>query len=74
VRGYYALPLLWGDNVIGWANVRVDVKGVHVEAGFMTRPREGHAFRTELEREIESLKTFLNLPSSTPTTLTWPQE
>ena len=26
VRGYYAMPLLWRDEVIGWANVRV-VKG-----------------------------------------------
>ena len=22
IRGYYAMPLLWGDDVIGWANVR----------------------------------------------------
>jgi uncharacterized protein YcaQ len=23
VRGYYAMPLLWGDRVIGWANVSI---------------------------------------------------
>jgi hypothetical protein len=23
VRGYYAMSLLWGDRVIGWANVSV---------------------------------------------------
>lgn len=74
VRGYYALPMLWGDNVIGWTNIRVDVKGLHVELGFVTRPRESRAFRAELECEIESLKAFLDLPSSTPTTLTWPQK
>jgi uncharacterized protein YcaQ len=74
MRGYYALPMLWGDNVIGWTNIQVDVmKGVLVELGFVTRPRETRAFRAELEREIESLKTFLDLPSSTPTTLTWPR-
>ena len=21
VRGYYAMPMLWGDRFIGWANV-----------------------------------------------------
>jgi uncharacterized protein YcaQ len=74
MRGYYALPMLWGNNVIGWTNIRVDVmKGVLVELGFVARPRETRAFRAELEREIETLKTFLDLPSSTPTTLTWPR-
>jgi hypothetical protein len=54
VRGYYAMPLAWGDRVIGWANV-----GDDVTLGFVgERPRD-RAFRDALEREIESMRAFL---------------
>jgi uncharacterized protein YcaQ len=35
VRGYYAMPLLWGDRVIGWANVSITrgVKGKATKGG-----------------------------------------
>jgi uncharacterized protein YcaQ len=26
IRGYYAMPLLWRDSVIGWANAGIEVK------------------------------------------------
>ena len=71
VRGYYALPMLWGDRVIGWANVKVDRMGMNIEIGFVTKPSAQRPFRSELEREIESFKTFLNFPPSASTTLTW---
>jgi uncharacterized protein len=61
VRGYYAMPLLWGDDVIGWANVEVDGTRLSVEPGFVGTPPKDSVFRAELEREVESLKTFLNL-------------
>jgi uncharacterized protein YcaQ len=73
VRGYYALPMLWGDSVVGWTNIRVDVKGVRAELGFVTGQPTSRVFRSELEREIETFKTFLGLHPSTPTTLTWPR-
>jgi uncharacterized protein YcaQ len=73
VRGYYAMPMLWGDRVIGWANIGVDMKGVRVELGFVIRPPKSRAFRSELESEIETFKTFLDLHPSTPMTLTWPR-
>jgi uncharacterized protein YcaQ len=61
VRGYYALPLLWRDSVIGWANAKVVGNGLDVETGFIEkRPREKE-FRTELEAEITRLKAFLDL-------------
>jgi uncharacterized protein YcaQ len=71
VRGYYALPMLWADRVIGWANIGADAKGLHLELGLVTKPSGQLAFRSELEREVESFKTFLNLPPATSTTLTW---
>lgn len=59
VRGYYALPLLWRDAVIGWANVRDEAGTLDVELGFAReRPRE-LAFGRELEAEIERLRSFL---------------
>jgi uncharacterized protein YcaQ len=59
VRGYYALPLLWVDRVIGWANVARAEGGLSVELGFVgSRPRE-REFRLQLEAEIERMRAFL---------------
>lgn len=59
VRGYYALPLLWGDSVVGWANATVSEGSLRVETGFAgTRPA-GAAFRRELEAEQVRLAAFL---------------
>jgi hypothetical protein len=59
VRGYYALPLVWGTSVIGWANARAPDGKLAVELGFVAkRPREV-AFRQALEAEVERLRVFL---------------
>jgi len=59
VRGYYSLPLLWGEQVVGWANARVAAGVLDVDVGFATtRPRE-RAFTRELDAEIARLETFL---------------
>lgn len=59
LRGYYAMPLLWGESIIGWANVRVINGHLKVELGFVEkRPRDAD-FRSELELEIERMKAFL---------------
>jgi uncharacterized protein YcaQ len=60
LRGYYALPLLWGDQVIGWGNVSSDAAGLHVDLGYV----RGHAprstaFRRELADEVERMRAFL---------------
>ncbi len=59
LRGYYALPLLWGDMIIGWANVRVDGGHLHVDVGFVGKRPKGTEFQSELDAEIERMKTFL---------------
>ncbi|MCX5784274.1 MAG: winged helix DNA-binding domain-containing protein [Elusimicrobia bacterium] len=61
LRGYYAMPLLWGDSVIGWANARVAGKRLNVELGFIAKRPGDKNFRSELESEIGRLETFLNL-------------
>ena len=58
--GYYALPLLWRDQVIGWANAKVDGGALDVQLGYVSgkAPREA-AFRRALEEEVERLREFL---------------
>jgi uncharacterized protein YcaQ len=56
VRGYYALPLLWRDEVIGWATV--DEAGPRFGYVSGAAPKE-RAFARELEAEIARLHLFL---------------
>ena len=63
IRGYYALPLLWRDDVIGWGNVAVDHDDkLKVQIGYAAKkPARGDAaiFKRELDAEIERLRGFL---------------
>lgn len=61
LRGYYAMPMLWGEEIIGWANARAQNKTLSVEFGFVGNEPTDSDFSTELEKEIERLKIFLNL-------------
>jgi hypothetical protein len=59
--GYYALPLLWGDQVIGWANLGLREGSLVADFGFVDeRPRDA-AFERELEAELERMRAFLGL-------------
>ncbi|MFN8549844.1 MAG: crosslink repair DNA glycosylase YcaQ family protein [Candidatus Obscuribacterales bacterium] len=61
VRGYYSLPLLWRDDIIGWANVRNLDGQLEVETGFVSRrPRDAN-FKSELAKEIERMRHFLRI-------------
>src|SRR6185295_10041372 len=61
LRGYYAMPRLWVDAVVGWANVGIVKGDLQVELGFVEkRPREKD-FGLELDAEIARLKDFLDL-------------
>jgi uncharacterized protein YcaQ len=58
--GYYALPLLWGDRVIGWGNLPVVDGALRVELGYAggAAPRS-RQFRQALADEIEAFRAFL---------------
>ncbi|MFT7776737.1 DNA glycosylase AlkZ-like family protein [Roseateles sp.] len=60
VRGHYALPLLWRDQVIGWANAGVRSGRLQVDCGYVAgrAPRDTD-FKTALAEEIERMATFL---------------
>jgi uncharacterized protein YcaQ len=59
--GYYAMPLLWRDRVIGWANVAVRNGALECDIGFVgSRPSE-KSFARELEEELDRIRNFLGL-------------
>ena len=59
VRGYYAMPLLWNDRVIGWSNVTFAGGKLQVESGFVDKQPRDARFRAELALEIERMEAFL---------------
>ena len=61
-RGYYSLPLLWRDRVIGWANLSVKNGELASEFGYVPSqsPRD-RAFNRELEAELHRVRKFLGL-------------
>lgn len=61
-RGYYALPLLWDDRVIGWGNVSVESGEMCAELGYEAgRAPRSAAFNRALEAELERMRDFLDL-------------
>jgi len=62
MRGYYALPLLWRDQVIGWGNVAVQDGRLRAELGYQSgRPPRERGFRAALDDELERMRAFLGL-------------
>ncbi len=57
--GYYALPMLWGDAVIGWANVSVAGGKVQATLGYVGRSPGRLIFRRALDAELARLERFL---------------
>jgi uncharacterized protein YcaQ len=61
VRGYYAMPLLWRDRVVGWANLAVKDGELKADVGYVeSKPWEA-AFKRELEGELDRVRVFLGL-------------
>jgi uncharacterized protein YcaQ len=60
--GYYALPLLWQDRVIGWSNVRVEEEKLRADFGYVAgrAPKDG-AFKNALGEELERMRKFLGI-------------
>ncbi len=58
--GYYALPLLWRDEVIGWANIGTANGRVTPDFGYVAgkAPRD-KAHTRELDAEVARLEAFL---------------
>jgi len=75
IRGYYAMPMLWGEDFVGWANVTGAMgamgamgaggamgtakKKLDVKVGFMDKRPPDRDFTRELDAEIARMATFL---------------
>jgi len=55
--GYYALPVLWRDRLVGWANVTR--APFDAALGFVERRPRDPAFARALDAELARLETFL---------------
>ncbi len=60
--GYYALPLLWRERVIGWANVSTSEQGkLQANFGYVDGSPKGAAFRAALNDELQRMTQFLDV-------------
>jgi uncharacterized protein YcaQ len=61
-RGYYALPLLWRDRVIGWGNLSVKNGELTSRFGYVeSHPPRDRTFTRELEAELDRMRVFLDV-------------
>lgn len=65
VRGYYALPLLWRDQVIGWANLSQRSGSLTAEFGYVAgQTPKDPLFRRALDEEMQRMAEFLSADTS----------
>jgi uncharacterized protein len=55
------MPLLWGDQVIGWVNVGAAEGGLRIDAGFVGKRPKERAFRLAFDAEVASMQEFLGV-------------
>jgi uncharacterized protein YcaQ len=64
IRGYYALPLLWRDQVVGWANVSARTSTLAVDVGYVAgRPPDHRGYPDALQAELDRMAAFLGVAS-----------
>ena len=62
LRGYYALPLLWRGEVLGWANVSAEQGRLQAQLGYLAgRAPTDRQFAPALEQELARMALFLGL-------------
>ena len=60
--GYYAMPLLWRDRVIGWPNLSIKNNSLNHSLGFIDGSSpSGRKFKRELDAELDRVREFLRL-------------
>ena len=59
--GYYAMPVLWKDDVIGWANATVEDHKLHVHFGYVSQKPYEPAYQSAAESEVAHMAKFLGL-------------
>jgi uncharacterized protein YcaQ len=60
--GYYALPMLWRDHVVGWANLSVADGTLRSSFGYVgSAGPADRTFARELDAELERVRQFLRV-------------
>jgi uncharacterized protein len=60
VRGYYAMPLLWREEVIGWGNIAITNGTLTADLGYVNgKPPRDSAFKAALDDELARMSLFL---------------
>ncbi|MEO0511044.1 MAG: crosslink repair DNA glycosylase YcaQ family protein [Verrucomicrobiota bacterium] len=62
--GYYAMPVLWRDDIIGWANANISQGKLFVEFGYTDQRPSGPIFKEAAEHEAAAMAKFLGLDGS----------
>lgn len=57
--GYYALPLLWRDRVVGWANVGLQQGQLTPAIGFIDGQPQDAGFAPAMDEELQRMHQFL---------------
>jgi uncharacterized protein len=57
--GYYAMPLLWRDDVIGWGNATVVDAALQVSIGLVGKYRVSADLKRALDAEVDNMALFL---------------
>ena len=58
--GYYAMPLLWMDRVVGWANCARTGERLQVRTGFVAGKPKERDFRQAFDHEVARMERFLS--------------
>jgi uncharacterized protein YcaQ len=58
-RGYYAMPMLWRDDAIGWINLAVTNGRLEFNVGYVRDTPKERNFRRAFEEELERMRSFL---------------
>ena len=65
--GYYALPLLWHERIIGWGNLTVADGRLNAAFGYTDgRAPRNLKFRAGLDHELNRLRVFLKTDTDDP--------
>jgi uncharacterized protein YcaQ len=59
--GHYALPMLWGEQIIGWCNLAVRDARLVADPGFVAKRPSGVNFQNAFDDELQQISGFLGL-------------
>ena len=62
--GYYAMPVLWREHIVGWTNAKMEGHRLRACFGYAIKRPDEKAYRDAAELEVVRLAKFLGLGES----------